>query len=97
MYISNSTYRIDRLSYDRLEASAKLLADEFMTGNVVWMTIRPTEEEIRRFMYEKTKEMLEWEEELRQEGTIGQDTFINAVRSILCRFSSTTMMKWCRW
>jgi hypothetical protein len=33
-----------------------------MTANVVWMAIMPSEEEVRRFMYEKTKEMLEWEE-----------------------------------
>jgi hypothetical protein len=48
-------------------------------------------------MYEKTKEMLEWEEELRQEGTIAQDTFLNAVGNILSRYTSITVMKLWRW
>ena len=43
MYISNNSYRIERLSFDRLEVSANLLANEFMTANLVWMTIKPTE------------------------------------------------------
>jgi len=55
MYISNNSYRLARLTYDRLQTGAKLLAEEFMSANVVWMTIKPTMEEVRRFMYDKAK------------------------------------------
>jgi hypothetical protein len=41
--------------------------------------MNPTPEEAYRFMYDKTKEILDWEEELRQEAIIPKDAFINFV------------------
>jgi len=60
MYISNNKYRLAKLTFDNLKESATLLADEFLAHNKVWGAVQPTTAEIHWFMYEKTKEMLEW-------------------------------------
>jgi hypothetical protein len=61
MHISSNKYRLGRLDYSKLEPSARMLTDQFLNQNKVWGTIKPTYEETYRFMYDKTKEMLDWE------------------------------------
>ena len=62
LHITNQKYKLGKLEYSNLHTCAKLLAQQFMTENIVWMTICPTDEEMYRFMYDKTKEMLDWQE-----------------------------------
>jgi hypothetical protein len=79
MHISNTKYRIAQLTKHNLAESARLLTETFLYENKVWSTIKPTFEETYRFMYNKTEEMLEWEEELRQESIIAKTAFLNIV------------------
>lgn len=62
MYISNYKYRLAALNSDNLEASAKLLAEMFLTNNKIWATLAPTPEEVYNFMWRKTSEMLNWQQ-----------------------------------
>jgi len=61
MYVSNKKYRLAELTEKNLLESASLLADTFTTQNKVWNAIKPDEDKVRRFMIEKTKEMLDWQ------------------------------------
>jgi len=61
MYISNNKYRLAELTEENLPESAKLLADTFITQNKVWSVIKPDKDEVRKFMVNKTKETLEWQ------------------------------------
>jgi hypothetical protein len=93
MYISNKKYRLAQLDKSNLEPSARLLAESFLNENKIWGTMNPTPEEAYRFMYDKTLEMLDWEEELRQESIIPKDAFINFVSLALSRSISMNMTK----
>jgi len=61
MYISNNKYRLAELTEQNLLESAKVLADAFIKLNKVWTTIKPDEAEVRKFMVDKTRETLEWQ------------------------------------
>jgi len=61
MYISNNKYRLAELTEENLPESAKLLADSFIKENKVWNAIKPDEAEVRKFMFDKTREMIEWQ------------------------------------
>lgn len=80
MHISTDKYKLGALNRANLEASARLMAEVFLAENKVWATLAPTPEETYDFMLSKTSEMLDWEEELRNDGTIGKDTFLSFVR-----------------
>jgi hypothetical protein len=77
MYISNNKFRLTQLTRELVEPCAKLLAEQFIGYNDVWVTMRPTLDQAVSFMHDKTHEMLDWEDELKEEGTIAKDAFIN--------------------
>lgn len=54
----------------------------FLTNNKVWATLAPTLEEVYNFMLAKTSEMLDWQQELRDSGTIAKDTSFNYVKCV---------------
>lgn len=89
MHISSKTYKLAELTKDNLEVSARLLAQTFLAENKVWSVISPNVDDATKFMYDKTSEMLDWQQELRDEGIIPKETFINFVNYYLSRFTWT--------
>ena len=82
MYISNNKYRLERMSKENLVAAATLCTEQFILENEVWSSLRPTYEEGLAFMIQKFNEILDWEEDLRKEGILAKDGFINYVRML---------------
>lgn len=72
MHISSPKYKLAELTRENLDASARLLADVFLAENKVWATISPTLEDTIKFMHDKTSEMLDWQQELRDSGVINK-------------------------
>jgi len=62
MNISNQKYKLARLTRNWLEEASQILAEMFLTDNEIWSSLKPTLEEVKKFMYDKTSEMLDWED-----------------------------------
>jgi len=56
-----------------------LLTEQFLANNEVWKALNLTKEEALTFMIEKTRELLAWQQELRDDGLMAKDAFINYV------------------
>ena len=54
MHISNQKYKLGQLNKSNLAVSASILAEQFITQNKVWISLKSTNEEVYRFMYDKT-------------------------------------------
>lgn len=65
MYISNNRYRLAEMKLENIPQCAELLANSFIKQNAVWSIVNPTYQEVYQFMYDKTHEMIEWQNELR--------------------------------
>ena len=50
-----------------------------LTENKVWATLNPSLPEMKSFMAKKVREMLKWEQELKQEGVIKESDTLNYV------------------
>lgn len=56
-----------------------MLTEQFLANNEVWKALNLTKEEALTFMIEKTRELLAWQQELRDDGLMAKDAFINYV------------------
>lgn len=95
MHLSSQKYKLAELNRINLDASARLMAEVFLAENKVWATLNPSPEQTYHFMLAKTTEMLDWQDELRANGTIRPDTFLSFVWLLLPRSTSTaTTTSW---
>lgn len=53
MDISSPKYKLVELTKANLEASARVLAEVFLSENKVWATINPSLEDTIKFMHDK--------------------------------------------
>jgi len=77
MYISNNKFRLGAVTRANVHECAKLLAEQFVLSNDAWSTVNPPMEDAYKFMVNKTQEVLDWEDELKEEGMIPQDAFLS--------------------
>lgn len=79
MHMSTHHYRLAELNQDNLEVSAQLIVDALLKNNQVWAALGPEHSQALTFMTAKLREMLNWQQELRGEGIIAKQDFINFV------------------
>ena len=77
------------MNLDYIEECASILTNRFAKNNKVWNTLYSDYNAVYQFMYDKIKESLEWQEELRENGAFTKDFFINFVHLITLRYPST--------
>ena len=58
MFVSNTNFRVAPLTRNLIKQSAKLLSENFVSQNEFWISLKPSQKEVDKFMLDKVTEMI---------------------------------------